>query len=1747
MNRQSNSTNSSRPHNYARAAAQQKSKSPQQPQHPQIQPRQMQQQQTQPTPPGGILPITSSSSNGKPLGSKTQPQQSSTSTNGNVSRTLPATKAPTLKNGTAPVQFKTQGPIPKINSTASIPATTPPIQFGSINQQPSNVPLSSSPVQAAYNTVSGGKVPSQFPKSATTIFGSVIPGTSPELAQPIPIQPTPIGAQSTVSGPERSAAVRFQDSQKTLQSTSPQIILSESKQSSKVSAQPTSHQPIPPLVTISNQLPITTVVNQQQPLTNNIPASHSQQSTNTPPRQHTIHPAHELTPNRKDSISSNVLSNDAPQSQPHHPHPLPHPQPHHSNHNHNNQHNHNHYTSSHHQSRQHPHPKQATGMTPSSTPGQGISGQYSSGRQPREKNIPPGHIPHSPHLNPATASLQNAAALPMSGQHPSIGPMIPAQIPWPPFPRASDYYYMSQHHSHYPYYMAPQYTMPQRIPVPVHGMAPPHPSHSAPVPPVASPNKSKAIPIINPNTKKPELMPKTFTSKKEEPSSPVVVIDKKILDVDKEKEKQALEKQESKAVKIVDPAEKDKEERERREREEEEERKEQAEKEREREAYEKAEREKKEEEERLRKEQEELERKEKQRKEEEERLRKEEEEERLRKEEEEERLRKEEEERLRKEEEERIREEEERLRKEEEERLRKEEEERIRKEEEERIRKEEEERLRKEEEERLRKEEEERIRKEEEERIRKEQEEREERERLEREEEARRVKEEIERKKREEAERIAAEEARKKREKEEQEERERKEREESERKEREEKARKEQEDKAQKEQAEKERLEQECFTKAKSEAELTEKKDEKKYGKGHRPGPLDLSRTTNTPALGSAPLSALGSARIIDDLSSVQYPPNIRSPNPQLNENAEPGKFKYDRSFLMQFMGVCKEKPDNLPALDAIGMEEPKDDKRKTAQRSGTGGGGPSNTRTQHKGSAAQSQYTNMNEFKSPPKTSDERFIQATINLSRPNNAYSGRNTLGPRANSANANLPPSNNIMALNNNPPSSPGRPPSGRRNGRKPQHSQPGAPTIPQDQVAPLEQSENRWVPQTALIVPSSKSSDEVIPIENVQRRVKGLLNKLTLEKFESISDQIIEYANKSKYETDGRILKEVIKLTFLKACDESNFSQMYARLCRKMMEHIDQEIVEENVKNTEGKYVQGGTLFRKYLLNRCQEDFEKGWKINIPVPSNEKGEPDLLSDEYYAAAKAKRIGLGLIKFIGELFKLNMLTERIMHECIKKLLTNHPPEEEETESLCKLLTTVGKQLDEPKAKDHMDAYFNRMQSMADKTLQINNRIRFMLLDVIDLRSNNWVPRRDINAPKTIAQIHEDVAKQKEADDFSRRTASSGGRGLPRMNDQLSRGGSGRRDNKGIPHGGGIAPSNNADGWSTVGGTSSSSRKTGDLSKFGSLSRSKTTSNVSLAPVSGLGGGSRGWKSESRDSSDKGANTSRTNPALPTNTNNTYSLLIHADHSEGRKSLDVSTSNENQKAPTAPAATASTSGERKRLTLLPRGSTVSTPIKMPETSIKESSPEPNATTSVPATSTMTKEESEKKIDSMIAEYWSVLDVAEVSLCLNELPQQYRSNGIQRFIISAIEKKQREVDSVMKLFRQLSSEDIISTEFIKAFADSMPEIEELAPDVPHAYTFTGQLMHGAQIDLKDVPEVLRSLDNSGYEPPSAKVVAVYLKELRSELGEEAYERKIKETNFDIKSVYPDGSNEDIEKFFGKNSNIYLDGLSNGI
>ena len=463
---------------------------------------------------------------------------------------------------------------------------------------------------------------------------------------------------------------------------------------------------------------------------------------------------------------------------------------------------------------------------------------------------------------------------------------------------------------------------------------------------------------------------------------------------------------------------------------------------------------------------------------------------------------------------------------------------------------------------------------------------------------------------------------------------------------------------------------------------------------------------------------------------------------------------RYDRDFLLQFMLICKEKPDKLPPLDAIGLE-PSDQQHFPMSRGGSGGRraasamAPANPRQAsiglgigNFGKANAPNPFSMGNFGTPSSggkmSSDERFAMSTgravsvggpagLPFGRPSPLVRTPSQGGPGVHPMGSNRTRSKRGEKRNDGN-KVPGHQQSHGPGFNQSSQAQVGPGGVPLEPVAPLEMSSNRWVAGSTSRKPQTVDPDSP---ELVDRKVKGLLNKLTMEKFDSISDQIIAWANKSEKEKDGRTLIQVIRLVFEKATDEAAWSEMYARLCRKMMEQISPKVQDDGIKNPEGKPIAGGQLFRKYLLNRCQEDFERGWAAKDAAAAaavakasedeaikqaNDKNkdsddEPVLYSEEYYTAQKAKRQGLGLIKFIGELFKLQMLTERIMHECVKKLLGNvENPEEEEIESLCKLLTTVGQILDTNKARAHMDVYFSRMKELT-RSGNVSSRMQYML----------------------------------------------------------------------------------------------------------------------------------------------------------------------------------------------------------------------------------------------------------------------------------------------------------------------------------------------------------------------------------------------------------------------------------------------------
>ncbi|XP_020577522.1 eukaryotic translation initiation factor 4G-like [Phalaenopsis equestris] len=276
-------------------------------------------------------------------------------------------------------------------------------------------------------------------------------------------------------------------------------------------------------------------------------------------------------------------------------------------------------------------------------------------------------------------------------------------------------------------------------------------------------------------------------------------------------------------------------------------------------------------------------------------------------------------------------------------------------------------------------------------------------------------------------------------------------------------------------------------------------------------------------------------------------------------------------------------------------------------------------------------------------------------------------------------------------------------------------------PQGSMQVMHKSSNRYE--------VGKVSDEE---EQKQRQLKAILNKLTPQNFEKLFGKVKEVNIDNIVTLNG-----VISQIFDKALMEPTFCEMYADFCFHLASDLP-EIFEDNEKVT----------FRRLLLNKCQEEFERGEREEAEADNAEEGEIHLSEAEREEKRmQARRRMLGNIRLIGELYKKRMLTESIMHGCIQKLLGQYQnPDEENIEALCKLMSTIGETIDHSKARENLDAYFEMMARLSTNQ-KLSSRVRFMLKDTIDLRKNKWQQRRKVEGPKKIDDVHRDAAQERQA----------------------------------------------------------------------------------------------------------------------------------------------------------------------------------------------------------------------------------------------------------------------------------------------------------------------------------------------------------------------------------------------------------------
>jgi len=260
--------------------------------------------------------------------------------------------------------------------------------------------------------------------------------------------------------------------------------------------------------------------------------------------------------------------------------------------------------------------------------------------------------------------------------------------------------------------------------------------------------------------------------------------------------------------------------------------------------------------------------------------------------------------------------------------------------------------------------------------------------------------------------------------------------------------------------------------------------------------------------------------------------------------------------------------------------------------------------------------------------------------------------------------------------------------------------------------LTASPTSWSAARLRRTESTIEQDEGV---EVQRFVKSILNKITIEKFEKLYEQLTSSSLDFSAHTT-MFAKEIHE----KALLQHNFAGMYADLCARCA--LD--------------FVTGSEALKQSLLTQCWQFFTTS--LLPPPPLDLLCDTEENCDEGNDQHK-KRI-LGNARFMGELFIRNMIPTQELFVCTKELLKT-PLVPDKIEALVGLLTVVGHAFDSPDRPERgqlREVFWHVRGLTFDPSLP--KRIRCKLQDLLDLRETNWTDNKEatrVFGPKKLKDV--------------------------------------------------------------------------------------------------------------------------------------------------------------------------------------------------------------------------------------------------------------------------------------------------------------------------------------------------------------------------------------------------------------------------
>uniref|UniRef100_A0AC35FM64 MIF4G domain-containing protein n=1 Tax=Panagrolaimus sp. PS1159 TaxID=55785 RepID=A0AC35FM64_9BILA len=292
--------------------------------------------------------------------------------------------------------------------------------------------------------------------------------------------------------------------------------------------------------------------------------------------------------------------------------------------------------------------------------------------------------------------------------------------------------------------------------------------------------------------------------------------------------------------------------------------------------------------------------------------------------------------------------------------------------------------------------------------------------------------------------------------------------------------------------------------------------------------------------------------------------------------------------------------------------------------------------------------------------------------------------------------------------------------------------------------LHKCENPWKPVFSSDFQFS-SFTGCLSTLNATRYVRGILNRITPSNYNKLLNEILE----EQIWNDLKALPAVVDLIFAKAIEEQSYVEIYADLC------LDLYHAEETAEKDQSNFLTELARKCQRCLNSIVLDYEKEFikfEKEIARENDEKTKAALKKDLEEMKVIKKWRTFGFLRFISYLCKVPVLHFYTIQNCCNRLIKKSQEADTDfalfIEFIAIFIGIVGPQIAEKNEDPEYISIINKhVEILEQQKSLLSPRIKCLIMDLSDLRKNEWKKINLYNGPKKMMMIEDKMVLLFEA----------------------------------------------------------------------------------------------------------------------------------------------------------------------------------------------------------------------------------------------------------------------------------------------------------------------------------------------------------------------------------------------------------------